>query len=155
MEIQVLSCSIRNEDSVEIFGSHININLKFDYHVNQLCKKESKKLHALARIAKYMDINKQRMLMKTFVSSQFSYCPLIWMFHSRKVEHRIDSIHKRTLKLAYQDSHDLSFQELLTKDKSVSIRDSKSLSSLAPKWWDLLPNSIKKFCFSQGIQNKN
>ena len=77
------------------------------------------------------------------------------MFHSRKVEHRIDSIHKRTLKLAYQDSHDLSFQELLTKDKSFSVRDSESLSSLALKLWDLLPNSIKNFCFSQGIQNKN
>ena len=81
LEIQVSSCSIKNEDRVKLLGIHLNNDLNFDYHVNKLCKKASKKLHALARIAKYMDINKRRMLMKAFVSSQFSYCLLIWMFH--------------------------------------------------------------------------
>ena len=98
LELEVSCCSIRIEDSVKLFGIHINNKLNFDYHVNQLCKKASKKLHALARIAKYMDTNKQRMLMKVFVSSEFSYCPLTWMFHSRKMQHRINSIQKRTLK---------------------------------------------------------
>ena len=50
LEIQVPSCSIRNEDHVKLFGIHFN-KLNFDYHANQLCKKASKKLHALARIA--------------------------------------------------------------------------------------------------------
>ena len=68
--------------------------------------------------------------MKAFVSTQFSYCPLIWMFHSRKMEHRINSIHKRALKLVYQDSLDLTFQELLAKDKLVSVHQ-KSLQLLA------------------------
>ena len=48
LEIQVSSCSIRNE----LLVIHINDNLNFDYHVNQLCKKASKKLRALAKIAK-------------------------------------------------------------------------------------------------------
>ena len=126
LEIQVSNCYIRNEDSVKLLGIHTNNNLNFDYHVNQLCKKASKKLHAFARIAKYMDINKRRKLIKTFVSSQLSCCPLIWMLHSRKIEHRINSIHKRALKLDYQDSHDLTFQELLDKDKSVSAHQKKS-----------------------------
>ena len=195
LEIQVSNCSIRNEDSVKLLGIHLTNDLNFDYHVNQLCNKASKKLHALARIAKYMEINKRRMLMKAFVSSQFSYCPLVWIFHNRKMEHRINNIHKRALKLVYQDFPDLKFQELLAKGKSVSVhqknllipateifksktgvspglmndmfhfverpynlrsdytlegkRDhtvyhgSESLSSLAPKLWDLLPNSIK------------
>ena len=56
LEIQVSSCSIRNEDSVKFLGVHLNNDLHFDYYVNQLCKKASKKLHALARIAKYMEL---------------------------------------------------------------------------------------------------
>ena len=48
LEIQVSSCSIRNE----LLVIHINDNLNFDYHVNQLCKKASKKLRALTKIAK-------------------------------------------------------------------------------------------------------
>ena len=45
LEIQVSSCSIRNEDSVKLLGIQINNNLNFDYYVsyvNQLCKKASK-----------------------------------------------------------------------------------------------------------------
>ena len=72
LELQVPSCSIRNEDSVKLLEIHINNNLTFDHHVRQICKKASKKLHALARIVKYMEINKRRMLKKAFVYSQFS-----------------------------------------------------------------------------------
>ena len=69
LEIQASNCSIRNENGVKLLEIHINNNLNLDHHVNQLCKKTNKKLHALARIAKYIDINKQRMIMKTFISS--------------------------------------------------------------------------------------
>ena len=58
LEIQISSCSIRNEGNVKLLGIRFNNNLNFGYRVNQLCKK----LHTLARIAKYMDINKRRML---------------------------------------------------------------------------------------------
>ena len=71
LEIQVSSCSIRNEDSVKLLGININNNLNFDYHANQLSNKASKKLHALARIDKYMDINKRRMFMKALYLHSF------------------------------------------------------------------------------------
>ena len=62
---------------VKLLGVRIDGRLDFDYHVNQICKKASKKIHALSRVFKYMDQNKRRMLMKTFIISQFSYCPLV------------------------------------------------------------------------------
>ena len=58
LEFQVSSCPIRNEDRVKLLEIHINNNLNFDCNVNQVFKEASKKLHALARIAKYMDIKK-------------------------------------------------------------------------------------------------
>ena len=39
----------------------------------------------VARIAPYMNIQKQRTIIKSFVTSQFSYCPLIRMFHTRRL----------------------------------------------------------------------
>ena len=36
LEIQVSSCSIRNEGSVKLLCIHLNNDLNFDYHVNQL-----------------------------------------------------------------------------------------------------------------------
>ena len=59
LEIQVSNCSLRYEGNVKLLGINFNNNLNFDYHVNQLCNRASKKLHALARIAKYMNISKK------------------------------------------------------------------------------------------------
>ena len=39
--------------------------------------------------------------MKVFVTSQFYYCSLIWMLHSRTLNNRINKIHERALKLTY------------------------------------------------------
>ena len=69
----------------KLFGIEIGINLNFDDHVISLCKKAGTKLAVLARLSKLMSFKKKRILMKTFVESQFGYCPLIWMFHSKKI----------------------------------------------------------------------
>ena len=58
--------------------------------------------------------------MKAFVQSQFGYCPLIWMFHSRGLNNKITRIHERTLRMTYKDKSS-TFQELLEKDKYVSM----------------------------------
>ena len=57
--------------------------------------------------------------MKAFITSQFSYCPLMWMFHSRNLNNKINRIHERALRLVYQNN--LSFSELLDLDNSVTV----------------------------------
>ena len=58
--------------------------------------------------------------MKAFVEFKFVYCPLIWMFHSRGLNNKINCIHERALRITYKDKSS-TFQELLEKDNSVSI----------------------------------
>ena len=58
--------------------------------------------------------------MKVFVISQFNYCPLIWMFHSRALNNRINKIHERALRLVYQNKN-LSVSELLELGDAVTI----------------------------------
>ena len=82
-------------------GVHIDYKLKFDTHIETLCKKVGRKLHALARVIKYMSTNHGQMLMTSFMMSRFSYCPLIWMCHSRKINSQLNKLHKRALRLAY------------------------------------------------------
>ena len=83
---------------------------------SQLCKNAVKKLHALARVFKYLETSKRRVHVNSFITSQFSYCPLIWMFHCRKIEHRINKIHERALCLIYPSNSKLTFKELLDKN---------------------------------------
>ena len=120
---------IKNGSEEMLLGVKIDSKLSFENHISSLCKKASQKLHALARVVKYMNLEKLKCLMKAFVTSQFSYCPLVWMFHSRKMNNRINRIHERALRLVYQD-HVSTFDELLDKDNSVTIHQ-KNLQVLA------------------------
>ena len=79
--------------------------LTFEPHVEYLCKKVGQKLHALGRIANYIDISKNCSILNAFVLSQFSYCSLIWMFHRRELNPRIKKIHVRALRILYNDHH--------------------------------------------------
>ena len=54
VDIQISDIKVISESRVKLLGIHIDNRLNFDYHVSQLCKKASKKLHALARIFKYI-----------------------------------------------------------------------------------------------------
>ena len=111
---------IESEDNQVLLGITIGSNRSFNKHINNLCKKASVKLNALARISGYMNLPKRRIIKKSFVTSQFGYCPLIWMFHSRTLNNKINSIHERPLRITYHDRK-LPFEELLRKDKTVSI----------------------------------
>ena len=67
-----------------------------------------------------MNLAQCRSIMKVFICSQFGYCPLVWMFHSRKINNRVNSLHKRALRVVYRD-YNATFSKLLSKDKSVTI----------------------------------
>ena len=73
---------------------------------------------------------KRRILMNAFKASQFSYCPLVWMSHSRTMNNIINKIHEKTLRLVYKDEKNLSLDDLLKKDKSLSIHQ-RNLQILA------------------------
>ena len=62
-------------------------------------QKSEKKLHAPARVIKCMSTNQAQMLMRSFIISRFSYCPLIWMCRSRKIKNQINKLHERALRL--------------------------------------------------------
>ena len=81
------------------------------------------------RVSKYMSTEKLRLLMKTFIETQFNYCPLVWMFHSRKLNKRINRLHERALRVAYKNDN-LTFQQLLEKDNSFTIHE-RNLQKLA------------------------
>ena len=103
-------------------GITIGSELKFDSHVKSMCKKASQKLNALSKVAYQLNFNQRKLLMNPFITSQFFYAAIVWMFHSRKQNHRINRIHERALRVVYKD-YNPSFDELLEKDNSCKIHD--------------------------------
>ena len=46
-----------------------------------------------------MSLEKRRIVMKTFVESQFNYCPLICMLYSTTLNNKINRLHERALRI--------------------------------------------------------
>ena len=60
------------------------------------------------------------MIMSAFFNSQFSYCPLIWMFYGRIDNDNVNKLHEKYLRIIYSNKSP-SYEELLGKDSSVSL----------------------------------
>ena len=121
----IIKCS--NDE--KLLGVTIDNKLSFVKHINNMCDKASQKLNALARISSYMNLNKRKLIMKAFINSQFGYCPLVWMNHSRNLNNRINRIQERAMRIVYNDRKSTS-EELLQKAKSVTVH-SRNLQILA------------------------
>ena len=118
--MQIDSEEILNSTEEKILGGYFDNKLNFNNHVNSFCKKASQKLHALARLSNLMSVRQRKIIMNAFINSQFSYCPLIWMSHSRTINSLVNNIHERALRIVYKDNT-LSFAQLLEKSGSTSI----------------------------------
>ena len=59
--------------------------------------------------------------MNAFIICQLSYSPLVWMFHSRTLNNRINKTHEKALRIAYKDQTFLSFDDLFKTDISARI----------------------------------
>ena len=97
-------------------GQQLIVNSKTE----KVCKKASQKLYVLARISNFMSCNQRKITMNAFISSQFNYCPLVWMCHNRSPNTQINNIHHIALSIVYRD-HTSSFETLLEKSGLISI----------------------------------
>ena len=68
--------SIMSENNNELQGIILDSKLSFQDHINNLCKKASQKLNALARAAPHLCLEKRKTVIKAFVISQFWYFSL-------------------------------------------------------------------------------
>ena len=87
-----------------------------------LWKKDSCKIHALAKITPYMNLLKGRLLMNAIFASQCNHCPLVWIYYNRKNDNKINRLHDRCLRITYHDKQS-SLEQLLEKDRSAFIHN--------------------------------
>ena len=133
-------------NDVKLLGTSIDRDLIFDKHVLKLCSKANQKLNASTRMAKLLSFNKRRTLFKVFVMSQFKYCPIVWMFHSRRTNNKFHQLHERALRIVYDD-HVSTFHELLAMDKSFCIHHQniqRLLIEIYKALHDISGNSLKE-----------
>ena len=63
-----------------VLGIQIDNKLNFANHIKSLCSKASQKFGTLQRFSNLLDAEKKNVLLSSIIKSQFSHCPLVWMF---------------------------------------------------------------------------
>ena len=153
LAVNVDRFKIQNNKCKKLLGIKIDNKMAFNDHVSDICTKASQKLHALSRISWYMTVKLRKTTMQSFILSQFGYCPLVWMFHSRKLNNRINGLHERALRLVYEDNES-TFRELLNRDESFTIHE-RNIQTLAIELYKVangLSPEIMNFVFPLNVK---
>ena len=86
-----------------------------------------------------MDQEKLQTIMSAFIQSQFSHCPVLWMFHDRIVSKIINKIHDRPLRVNFKDTsskfEDTAFVTIHHRNlQLLTAENYKSEHDLNPKF---------------------
>ena len=103
---------IMSESCVTVFGILIDDRLDFSQHISLMCSKAVRQLNALSRISKYLDQSSLKTIHDNFISSDFSYFPLVWHFCDKVNNEKIEKIQERSLRIL-QNDYTSSYHDML------------------------------------------
>ena len=106
-----------------------------------------------------MSLEQRKIIMNSFISSQFNYCPLLWMCHCRTIHTQINKSTTQIWIGKHLNLYSPLMSELFKiKETKYNLRYAKgivstkqhttmygldSVSYLAPKIWEQIPTEIR------------
>ena len=144
------------EAEQKLLGIIIDKDLNFQSHTKSIIKTANQKLSALIRVAPFMTDFNKKVIFNSFFKGQFNYCPLLWMFSTRKVNHKINRLHERGLRALLNDEAS-TFNDMLSKsnDTTVHIKNIQKLMIEFYKYLYGLSAPIMKEVFTKRILKYN
>ena len=127
--IQIEYFTVKYGNTKTLLGINIKAKLKFHVHFGIIGEKANRKLNALGKIANYMELRKNGILMNAFFTIQFNYCPAIWMCDSCSLNNKINGFLERCQRIIHNHKF-FNFEELLDKNNSV-LNHHKNIRELA------------------------
>ena len=99
---------ISNEDiqivpSVKLLGITIDDHSNFNERISSICKSATNQQNALVRLKTFLGSNERKVLVNSFVLSNFNYCPLVWFVSSSISLRKIENPYKRALRFLLND----------------------------------------------------
>ena len=110
----------KNSKEKTILGVIIDNKVTFDSHINKIFNKAGQKLSEPSRILAFIDLNKRQILYQSMIKSQFSYCPLISLFCSRKSNSLINKIRERSLRIVTNHKNS-NFEGLFKSNNEITV----------------------------------
>ena len=77
---------------VELLEIHLDDKLNFNLHISNICRSAVNQLITLIRLKSYLNFNAKRVLINSYIISNFNYCPLVWIYSTAKSLNKIESL---------------------------------------------------------------
>ena len=155
-EFNIDNNNIKCEDSVKLLGIDIDFMLNFDQQITNMCKKAARQLNVLLRLSKFLSPENKILIYKSFIKSNFNYCPLVWHFCSKTNSDKLEKLQHRALRITFNDFNS-NYETLLTKAdmptlhlsriRSMAIETFKSIYKKAPPYLHNLV-TLKNYSYS-------
>ena len=153
--------AIACEETVKLLGVELDYQLNFNEQVSRICQKVAKQLNVLQRISKFLSVETRLLVFKSFIRSNFCYCPVVWHFCSKTNTEKLEKLQYRGLKIAF-DSYESSYEELLSRAnlptlhlgrlRTIALETFKCINNIAPPYIRNLVN-VKQSTYSLRYEN--
>ena len=107
--------------SMNVLGINIDDKLNFNSHVSNMCNKAGRQLNVLQRLKGSLDYASRLSIYKSFIMSNFNYCPVVWMFTSKSSLSKLEDIQRRALRFVLDD-YTSNYHELLNKANVPGVK---------------------------------
>ena len=118
--ISVENIVLPSEDNLNVLGINLDAKMKFDKHISNIAKRASQQINVLQRLSKFLCFDSRLLVYNSFISSNFKYCPVTWMFCGKSNVSKLEKIQERALRFVYRDMSS-SYEFLLQKGRFLSL----------------------------------
>ena len=118
--LQINMCTIKASSNITILGVEIDNKLNFESHINEICNKTSKQINALKRMKHFLDRTCKNIIYNSYISSNFNYCPIVWMFTGKINLEKIEKTNKRALRYV-ANNYEAEYDDMCQDQKVLNI----------------------------------
>ena len=101
-------------NSLKMLGVTLNDNLNFNEHVRNICQTASCQINALKCISNFLNEQCRMNVYKSFISANFNYCPIVWLFCGKTNLNKLEKLQERALATVFCDNS-LTYEDMLKR----------------------------------------
>ena len=90
-------------NEIKVLGVTLDDRLNFKSHVDDICNRASRQINSFKGFSKYLKIDRRLFVYKCFIRSNFSYCPVAWLFCGRNNSNKLGNLHEPALRIVFND----------------------------------------------------
>ena len=112
---------ITRGNTLKMLGVTLDDKLNFNEHIRNMCQTASCQINALKRISNFLNEQCRMHVYKSFISANFNYCPIVWLFCGKTNLKKLEKLQERALATVYCDKS-LAYEDMLKRSGQLCIR---------------------------------